>query len=229
MLRQMLRHRLYLTCNGYLVEWPEITCIHSATYITYISFLSPHAQQVSVWLSLLLHAIIDSLLNRVAILICNCVMCICVPKMQEGLLIFLIILCLFVMIAIARRHQRVCCGRTSIFTMRMQFRTSSAESWDCDFNKVRTLFHDKYKLATIVGKRVVKLFRFRLLLCVTAWVLSLYLKSILFSFSFVVVIKCWLLLQQALLSQYSNWASIVFFDCTQLNCYCLLMCCHCIS
>ena len=154
-------------------------------------------------------------------------------KCKRDCLYCLIILCHFVMIAIARRHQRVCCGRTSIFTTRMRFRTSSAERWDCDFNMVRGLFHDKYKLATMWANRFkmtnVKLFRFRLLLCVTAWVLSLYLKSILFSFSFVVVIKCWLLLQQALLSQYSNWASIVFFDCAQLNCYCLLMCCHCIS
>ena len=137
------------------------------------------------------------------------------------------------MIAIARRHQRVCCGRTSIFTMRIRFRISTAERWDCDLNKVRSLFHDKYKLATMWANRFkmtnVKLFRFRILLCVTAGVLSLYLKSILFLFSFEVVIKCWLLLQQALLSQYSNWESIVFFDCAQLNCYCLLMCCHCIS
>lgn len=149
----------------------------------------------------------------------------CTKKCKRDCLYCLMILCHFVMIAIARRHQRVCCGRTSIFTMRMRFRTSSAERWDCDFNKVRSLFHDKYKLATMWANRFI---RFRLLLCVTAWVLSLYLKSILFSFSFVVVIKCWLLLQQALLSQYSNWASIVFFDCAQLNCYCLLMCCHCI-
>ena len=82
---EMLRHLLYLTCNGYLVEWPEITCIYSAMYI---SFLFPHAQQVYTHSKyMLLHAIIDSLLNRVAISSCNCDMYICVPKMQEGLLI----------------------------------------------------------------------------------------------------------------------------------------------
>jgi len=70
-----------------------------------------------------LYAIIDSLLNRVAIVICTYVY----QKCKRDCLYSLIILCLFVMIAIARRHQRVCCGRTSIFTMRMRFRTSSAE------------------------------------------------------------------------------------------------------
>ena len=150
----------------------------------------------------------------------------CTEKCKRDCSYCLIILCHFVMIATARhtarRHQRVCCGRTSIFTMRMRFRTSSAERWDCDFNMVRSLFHDKYKLATMwdqtghVGKQVHSLSSFALRHCMSF--VSIF-KINLFSFSFVVVIKCWLLLQQALLSQYSNWASIVFFDCAQLNCY----------
>ena len=151
MLRQILCHLLYLTCNGYLVEWPEITYIYSATYI---SFLSPHAQQVYTHSKyMLLHAIIDSLLNQVAISSCNCECTYVYQKCERDCLYCLIILCHFVMIAIARRHQRVCCGRTSIFTMRIRFRTSSAERWDCDFNKVRSLFHDKYKLATMWANR----------------------------------------------------------------------------
>ena len=213
----MLRHLLYLTYNGYFgVNWDNM---YSLCNIYYITFLFPPPRTASIHSNVIAFAcdnrfIIESSCNY-AIVVCTYVYL----KCKRDCLYSLIILCHFVIIAIARRHQRVCCGRTSIFTMRMRFRTSSAERRYCDFNNVRSLFHDKYKLATIVGKQVqndyVKLFRFCLLFCVTAWV---YLKSILFSFSFVVVIKFWLFLQQASLSQYSNWASIVFCDCAQLNC-----------